>query len=148
MKIPTLRVLLTDLGIGNFNATMIIPFMFMAPASTDPKQPSVLMLVRAIQQTLYSMGAPVRDSGMIDQATSYQLERLAGPGWLNQSWAQVVTTLLEAKKAHINLSAPPQLATNSGPPAVGLFDFLPDVPGGLLTYAVGAGALYYFLKKR
>ncbi len=148
MKIPTLRDLLIKLGIGHFDATMIIPFMFMAPATTDPRQPSILMLVRHIQRQLHAMGSQVAESGFIDRMTAHDLEALVGPGWLNKPWAEVVVAVVNARASRVTLAPVPAGPEDFGPEPVGVFDFLPDVPGGLLTYAVGAGALYYFLRKR
>lgn len=144
----TARTLLTDLGVGNFNATMIIPFMFMAPATTDPRSAPIMMMMRQIQRHLYAMGSRVADSGFIDQTTAANLETLMGPGWLNRPWADVVTAVTQAHASHVRLQATPPQPDDYGPEAVGVFDFLPDVPGGLLTYAAAAGALYYFLRKR
>ncbi len=110
-----------------------------------------MMMVRQIQRKLYAMGSRVADSGFLDRTTADNLETLIGPGWLNGSWAQVVAGVNAAKKARIKLTPTAPAPEDMGPPAVGflpLFDFLPDVPGGLLTYAVGAGALYLFLRKR
>lgn len=144
----TARTLLTDLGVGNFNATMIIPFIFMMPATTDPRSPAIMMMVRHIQRALYAMGSRVADSGFLDRTTADNLETLMGAGWLNRTWADVVSTVVAAKRARVKLAPTAPGPEDFGPEPVGMFDFLPDVPGGLLTYAVGAGALYYFLKRK
>lgn len=144
------REMLTSLGIGQFNATMIIPFLWFAPATTDPRSSPVLMLVRAIQRNLFALGASLHETGFLDEPTAAVLERLMGPGWMNGSWAEVVGAVLAAKRNHYTFAVQPAVAPEvHGPQAVGgVLDFLPDVPGGMLTYAVGGLVAYHFWKKR
>lgn len=151
MKDLTLRDLLLNLGIGNFNATMIIQSMFQSPAATDPRSPAILLLVRQIQRTLQAMGAPIRETGMLNLETAAQLQRLMGTGWLNKTWAQVVQGVVAARDARVSL-APMATAPQSSPAPVsglaGFLDFLPSVPGGLITYAIGGLVAYHYFTKK
>ncbi len=143
---PDNRYLLTELGIGHFNATMILQYMPIAPATTDPKSAPVMLLVQGIQMRLQQLGAAVRQTGYLDQATAMVLDRLIGPGWEQRPWGQVVTAVLAALKARPS-SVPP--ATIGTEPTVSLAGFdLPAVPGGLMTYAAAGAAAYYFFTKR
>ena len=53
------RNLLSSIGIGQFNITMIIPYLFIAPATcpTDPRSAQTLMMVSHIQAVLNQLGA-------------------------------------------------------------------------------------------
>lgn len=146
----TMRELLTDLGIGRFNATMMIEPMFIAPATTDGADPAVMLIVGRIQRTLNAMGAQPKLSptGKIDEMTAYYLSQVAGPEFLHRPWYEVVKAVVAAKKAGKRVT-PPQPRNGIVPAkAMGMFD-LPDVPGGVITYAVGGYLLYRaFTKKK
>lgn len=143
------RQLLTEIGIGQFNATMVMPYMMMAPRTTDPKSAPVILLIRAVQSQLYQMGATeVGNSGRWNQATADALARCVGPNWERMSWGSLIQGISDAKATGVDLSM--QMADPGVPIAVGgPLDFLPDVPGGLLTYGiVGFLAYRHFSKRR
>lgn len=152
--VATSRDLLEAIGVGHFNATMMIQYMMMAPATTDPKSPPVILIVRAVQQSLFRLGATdVADSGRLDTATAAALERVVGPDWERQSWGANVRAIVDAMRAGTRLDAPTHMSLdlNDGMPVAvgGPLDFLPDVPGGLFTYAVvGYFAYRYFTKDK
>ncbi len=150
------RELVTALGIGQFNATMVVPFMLMAPATTDPKSPAIILLVRALQRQLYAMGSPLPETGYLDDATAACFERLVGPGWMNRTWSQVAGHVVSARRGRVSLR-PHQFpvivggghqALADAPPATGAFDFLPELPGGTMTYVAIGGLLYYLHKRK
>lgn len=150
------REILTALGIGHYNATMMIQDLFVAPATSDPKSPQIILIVRRLQEILRQMGAAISVSGQIDQATSFYLETLLGHGYLNLPWAQVVSGVLDARDGGVSLSAPEMVPSQSGRSGSassmsGIFDtpsFLPSVPGGLVTYGVVGFFLYRHFTKR
>lgn len=146
------RGLLNQLGVGHHNATMMIQDMFIAPATSDPKSPQIILIVCRIQKVLRDMGATVPVSGQIDQQTSFYLETLLGHGYLNLPWMQVVSGVLDAKDGGVSLATPQPVPSQSGQAMSGVFDtpsFLPTVPGGLVTYGVVGYFLYrHFMKKR
>lgn len=143
------RDLLTDLGVGRFNTTMMIETMFMAPATTEAASPPVMLLVGHIQDALNAMGANPQlvRNGLIDDPTAFYLTQIAGPGFLHISWYLVVKAVVEAKRANRRLMAQGRTQVPVVSKSMGLFD-LPDVPGGVVTYAVGAYLIYRALKKR
>src|SRR6185295_7484178 len=49
----TSRELLQAIGLAHHSGTMIVPYMMIAPATTDPKAAQIIMLVRALQTVLY-----------------------------------------------------------------------------------------------
>jgi hypothetical protein len=153
-SLKTSRDLLLAVGIGDFNATMIVPFVLVAPATTDPKSPSIMLMVGAIQRELMMLGAPIRQTGYLDHPTADVLEFVMGPGWMNRSWADVLKATIQARRQRRNLTgsrstmAPPVETGPAQPALSGPLDFLPDVPGGLLTYAVGGYLLYRALRTK
>jgi len=151
---PNLRELLTGIGIGQFNATMVIQYMLISPATTDPKSAQIILLVQHIQRALYELGATsVALSGRLDTQTAAALEDVVGPNWERMPWSASVAAILTARKQGRRLQ-PILLAnepyTPGQPTAVGgPLDFLPDVPGGFVTYGVAAYLLYrHFSRKR
>lgn len=151
----TVRDQLVELGIGQFSATMVIPYMFIAPATTDPKASQVILLVQALQRLLFRLGATdVMLSGRLDDPTARALEAIVGPEWMATTWSGNVARVLAFRDGGGRLKGPaPEspVRMRVKVPAAGVggaLDFLPDVPGGIVTYAVGGFLLYRALKKR
>lgn len=142
------RQLLTDLGVGGFNATMLIETLMMAPATTEAGSAPVMVLVQHLQQALQQMGAPVAAQGVIDAPTDLALKQIAGEKWLFRTWFDVVRLVVAARRKGFVVTgvvnAPPAPPRTN---ALGVLD-LPDVPGGLVTYAAGGYLLYRLLTKR
>lgn len=149
MKEISARSLLVSLGIGQFNATGVIPFMMFAPATTDPKSPAVVLLVQHLQRLLFGMGAhDVVENGHLDEPTAHALEHVVGPGWERMTWAKNVAAVLAARERGVRIVHP--VTEHPGMPVAvaGPLDFLPDVPGGALTYAVAGFLLWRHLAKK
>lgn len=90
------RDLLVKLGIGQFNATMVIQYMFIAPATTDPKSAPVMLLVKHLQQKLQALGYPVIVNGYLDRTTASAIQEVVGPGWESVAWGETVRGVLAA----------------------------------------------------
>jgi hypothetical protein len=154
MSRPTLnaRELLTGIGVGHFNTTLLIPYMFIAPATTDPKSPQTILIVNAVQKTLFDMGATdVPLSGRLDEPTARALAQVTGPNWERTSWGGNIAAILRNKASGVSLRALPEdVGQPIGQPvATGdVLDFLPDVPGGIFTYAVAGFLLYRHLTRK
>ena len=147
---PNSRELLIMLGIGSFNATGIVPYLMIAPAATDPKAGQIVILVQAIQKRLFQLGArDVPDSGQLDVPTAGAITQLLGENWLRIPWATIVQAVNDAVAYGRRLQPSTYSAVSDEQPVAvgGPLDFLPDVPGGLLTYAIGGYFLWRFLKK-
>ena len=151
----TSRELLSAIGVGQHNATQIIPYVLIAPAVIDPKAPQSILLLRHLQRVLYQMGATdVVDSGYVDPPTARALRLITGPNWERQDWATNISAVLRARDRGQRLDA--VVAQQQAPGAQGMpvavsgpLDFLPDVPGGLVTYGVVAFLVYrHFTKRR
>lgn len=143
------RELLKGIGIGDFNATMIIQYLFVAPATTDPRSSPIIIMVEHIQRTLNEMGAGIPISGYLDTPTARALYDVVGPNWEKISWGQVIGVVLDGYEAGYSAAPAEALVPAPAPMAVGgPLDFLPDVPGGLLTYALGGYLAYRYFAKR
>lgn len=140
----TNRDLLIDLGVGRFNATMLVQTMMMAPATTEAASAPVMLLVQHLQMALADMGAPVKSHGLVDPPTDHAMKRLAGDKWMFRTWFDVTRMVVAARKQGKKLT--PTAAPVVKSDGMGFID-LPDVPGGLLTYAL-AGYVGYRIWKR
>ncbi len=138
-----LRTLVQALGFGQFNATMVIPYMYWTPAATDPDMPAIRLIVAQLQRALASMGANVTPTAIIDERTGLELEKLTGPNWPGMTWATLYQAVLHAKASGRDLS-PVVQRTDPELEMVGLLPSFPSIPGGAVTIAVGAGAFWYF----
>lgn len=148
--VSTSRSLLEAIGVGHFNSTMMIQDMMIAPAVTDPKSPQIILIVRHVQKALHALGASdVPNSGRLDAPTAAALERLVGPDWLRMSWGANIQAIVNAQTMGTRLDVPVREDMDVGMPIAvsGPLDFLPDLPGGLFTYAVVGYFAYRFITK-
>lgn len=137
------RTLLLALGMGGYNATMAIPFMFIAPAATDPAMPPVILMTEHLQRGLRAAGMNCSVTGQIDDATARCLAQLVGPRWNQTSWFELYAAVQRAMKAR-------RMDVESGALDLGLvpdLPALPAVPGGWITI-LGAGAVLYYMSKK
>jgi len=151
MTMRTARDLLEGIGIGHVNATMIIPYLPISPATTDPKSGQIIAMVRQLQKELFNMGATdVANTGYLDEATGRALEQLSGPDWMRMSWGDNLTAIVNAKVVGTRITPQGAIPDAMGQPVAvgGPLDFLPDVPGGLVTYGIAAFFLYRYLRRR
>jgi len=151
-ELPNLRELLADIGMGQFTITMAIPLMMVSPATTDPKSSQVILTLQHIQRALFQLGATdVPMSGTLDAPTAAALRQIVGPSWEIMPWSASIRAIISARRRGVRIGPSTAVAvpSASGPVAVsGPLDFLPDVPGGLLTYAAGAYLLYRHFARR
>jgi hypothetical protein len=147
-----MRELLTRIGIGQFNATMIVQYMFMAPATTDPKSSAIILLVTQIQKALQMLGCDVAVSGYLDPTTANYMSQVVGSGWESRSWGDNVSAIVNALVHQQTVSGEPDpvYAPTPAKPVLGIWDppILPAVPGGIITYAVAGYLAYKAFKKR
>lgn len=144
MSDNTARSLLLRLGVGDFNATMVIPVMFFGPAQSDPDMTQIKVLTKAMQQTMKAMGASwLTANGQLDASTSTCLAVIGGAHWTETPWYELVQRLLEARDHG-------QRFTRPGPAQSIELAGVPDVsaiPGGYLTLGIGAYLVYRHFKK-
>lgn len=150
----TSRELLQAIGLAHHSGTMIVPYMMIAPATTDPKAAQIIMLVRALQTVLYQLGATdVQNTGELDPPTARAMRMVAGPDWLRMSWGANVAAVVSARDIGMRLTPAPTMGDSpmAGVPIAvsGPLDFLPDIPGGAITYGVIGFLVYrHFTKRR
>jgi len=151
----TVRELLLNLGVGDFNATAAIPYMLLAPRTLDPSMVQMLVVIKKLQEQLASMGAPgIVPNGIFDDATSNAIKAIVGPEWLAMPFYETVRATNKAEARGYTFPAPVP-ASSPGPVATsGILDVVPDtlglpsVPGGVVTYGIAGWFLYKLLKKR
>lgn len=137
---------LLELGIGDFNATLIVPTMFYGPAQSDPGLTPVKVLVRALQRTMREMGATwVVSSGELDAASATCLKAVAGPRWGEMPWYELTQKLLDAKRAGKRFEA---LGAARGVALAGFQDGVVTSIGSVVGAAIGGLIVYHLMKKK
>lgn len=146
----TSRQLLLDIGMSQVNATQTVPYLMLSPATIDPKAPLSMILVQHVQQLLSQLGAQdVAITGYLDQPTARALASVVGENWQRMTWAANLESLIRSWSDGFRFRE--MLPDIAGMPVAvsGPLDFLPDVPGGLVTYAIAGYLLYrHFTKRR
>lgn len=142
------RSLSLALGMGDMQATMVIPYMSMTPATTDPDMPPIRLIVRGLQRGLQTLGATtVKDDGIMNAETATELRKLTGPNWPGMTWSLLYSTIIRAISYGKQLR--PVAARPVDVDALGDLPSPPDVPGGWLTTGLALGAFWYlFLRGR
>lgn len=146
------REILLKLGIGDFNATMVVPVMFYAPAQGDPDITPIKVLTKAIQKVMQQMGATwLSATGRIDNQTAECLQAIAGPLWNETVYFDLCKRLMAARDAGKRFSRPVTPASSGRPvelSGLGLLPSFPDVPGGLVTVGILGYLGYRYFTKR
>jgi hypothetical protein len=77
---------------------MSIPFMFQIPGTSDPDAPSVIEIIKAIQNGLKKLGYKrVQASGVFDRETAAAVSQISGP-WRQQTWLEISGNVLAAMR--------------------------------------------------
>lgn len=101
---PTLRSMLTQLGLGQIEASMAIYFMFMLPRTTDPDAPGVIAIIMGMQRGLVKLGCPIDVDGRLGGKTARCIAQVSGRDWYEKTWVQLMGDLIDALKAGKRLS--------------------------------------------
>lgn len=151
----TCRNLLIQLGVGDFNATMAIPYMFIHARALDPSMVQMLVVVTKLQEALAAMGANgIVPHGVLDPATSDAIQALVGPEWVQMPFYEIVKAVVKAEHSGFQFAPATAQAGITPTPTSGVLDTIPDslglpsVPGGILTYGLGAYFLFRALKHK
>lgn len=154
----SVRNLLLALGISQLQADGVIQNMYQSPAVTDPKSPHIMLVVSAIQDSLNASGYQLVRTGYLDVPTALVMDEVVGPGWERLTWARNVAGVV-ARRRYPGMGAGDRtraatqvtdvtFAGSDGIPGLSGMPFgLPDVPGGVITYAVAGFFLYKHFKK-
>lgn len=137
---------LLELGIGDFNATLIIPTMFYGPAQSDPGLTPVKVLVRALQRMMREMGATwVVSSGELDAGSATCLKAIAGPMWAEMPWYELSQKLIDARKAGKRFEP---MGAARGVVLSGFQDGVVTSIGSVVGAAIGGIIVYHILSKK
>jgi hypothetical protein len=143
------RQLLLSLGMGQYNATIAIQYMFLTPAATDPAMPSVILMTKHLQLGLRAAGASkVMVTGQIDDPTARALIQLLGPDWNQVAWYELFRATAEAKKRRTLEHRASEMELGLVPDTADGLGSLPAVPGGMLTWAALAVVGGYLLLRK
>jgi len=142
------RSILLALGMGDFNATMVIQYLFMAPAQTDPQMGQIVLLTRHLQEAMQAMGCQLPVTGSIDGAWEPYFVALVGHHWRDMPWAEIARMVIDAKARGRRLEPKGATITIQRGALDGVLDSLPQIPGGLFTYAVGGYLLWRHMKRK
>lgn len=141
------RSILLKLGMGDFNATMVIAYLFMAPAQTDPQMSQIIMLTKHLQNAMKTMGVALPATGSIDAQWAPYFEAVCGSDWPDLPWAEIGRMVIAARARGKTLKPEGITITMERGGLDGIADSLPKIPGGLLTYAVGGYLIWRHMKK-
>lgn len=148
------RNVLLALGVPRAQLPMVTPNMYQAPAVSDPKSPHIMIVVGYLQDALNHTGYNLARTGYLDVPTANAMQAVVGPGWERMTWIDNIAAVLSYVKAGPGITrasaalAPAQRADVTLSGVLDAPSFLPDVPGGLVTYAVAGFFLYRHFKKR
>jgi hypothetical protein len=92
-----LRDMLLLAGAGQWAAQMSIPYMNMAPGTTDPYTQGVIQLVQGLQRLLNQQGAKLEVDGGMGADTVAALVPFSGARWYDKSWAQLYADVISGK---------------------------------------------------
>lgn len=94
-RVPTdLRAMLLRAGVGQYTATMSVPYMTMLTSTTDPYAQGVKQIVEGLQRLLNERGARLEVDGRFGDREIAALQPFAGPRWYDKSWAQLYGDVL------------------------------------------------------
>ena len=91
------RDLLLAAGIGQYLATMSLPYMFFLPRTSDPYAQGVMQIVTGLQRLLNKKGAHLDLDGGLGEETIAGIMKYSGPNWYDKSWAQIYGDVLFGK---------------------------------------------------
>lgn len=100
------RTMLLMLGMGDTIATLVIPHINFLPRTTDPDSASVMMMVKAIQINMASLGCPLTPDGWLGPETSRCIAAISGAGWYDKTWIQIIGDVLDAKDSGFRFKKP------------------------------------------
>ncbi len=139
------REMLIAAGVGQFNVTMSLPYVWFMPRTCDPYAQGIMQLVQALQNVINARGGNLEISGWLDGPTQRELARYAGPSWGDKTWVQLLGDVMNApeRKAPAATAALPSDLPSS---AVG--DLVGDVLYSPVALAATGALVYLMLRKR
>ena len=148
-----LREMLLSAGIGEFNATMSLPYMYFLPRTCDPYTQGVIQIVEGLQNLLNARGARVEVDGWMGEHTVKAILPYAGHQWRDKTWMQLYGDVLRGRFAPGFEPGPPGDVDLAGyTEETGLGSLVDDVvdlgSNPLALLAAGAAAYYFFGQKR
>jgi hypothetical protein len=76
-------------GIGSFNASLVIPQMFLMARTTDPDAQATILTVEGVQRAINRVGGHVDVNGLLTPETVQALRKVSGASWMSKTWLQI-----------------------------------------------------------
>jgi hypothetical protein len=153
-----IREMLLAAGIGQFNATMSIPYMYFLPRTCDPAAQGVIQIVEGLQNLLRARGERVPLDGWMGKQTIDAVLKFSGATWRDKSWMQIYGDVLRGRRAPgFERDAPVSAQgldgyvheTGLAPRnMVGLGGIVDTVVSSPLALVAAGAAAYFFLGKK
>lgn len=148
----TLRAMLLTAGIGEYNATLSLPYMYFLPRTCDPFTQGVMQLVEGLQNLLKGRGQRVPVDGFLGPETAAAVAKFAGAGWSDKTWLQIYGDVIRGRLAPgFEPGLAPidhtidDAAADAQIPTGGLTDVVGGIARNPLAWVVaGAGIFYWF----
>ena len=139
-KQETIREMLLAAGVGEFNATLSIPYMFFLPRTCDPYAQGVMQIVQGLQNLCNQRGAQLAIDGWMGQDTQRAVARYAGKNWRDKTWVQLYGDVLNgrARAAGARAPAPREVAES------GLGGIVSDITTSPLAWIAAGAAVFHF----
>lgn len=127
---PDVVEALCDLGVERQTATMVVPYVWFTPGTSDPYSPIIIMLIRGVQNGLTRIGyRGLRRDGFVGKKTSAALTQVAGHNWKGKAWIQIYGDILNTIKSGVG----PRRNAMSYHSGMGAYEELGLLPGETLV---------------
>jgi hypothetical protein len=146
-SVVTVGDLLQRLGTMPGEIPLAVPYMFMAPAASDPDMPAIHIVIKAVQRGLNKLGAGLRVDGYLGVDTARALDVVSPPAgsYVGKTWLRLVHDTFKAIgmgkviQATGRVRAPVPMALAMGAEEdKATFGFIPLVVlGGLAAVLIG-----------
>lgn len=123
--------ILITLGTTPQLAVMAVPFVWMAPGTTDPDSATSQIIIKAVQR-----GLDVPVSGVLDLPTANAIQAVEGAAWMRRPWIKILEDALEVRRNPSRHQA--RVARQVG--LAGYFQYDGIAPGPLPGRMVGTPA--------
>jgi len=133
------RSMLLELGVPRYLTDMAIPMTWFLPGTTDPDEPATIEIVKALQRGLRRFGyKDVQVTGLVDTQTAHALDEVSGPGWVQRTWIQLMSDVINAKRNPSHKALVMRMDKGAAKRGLsGYFEYEGKPPGPLPGYMVG-----------
>lgn len=148
-RAPNLREMLLAAGIGEFNATLSIPYMYFMPRTCDPYTQGVMQIIEGLQNLLRARGHKVPLDGWLGPDTAGALQLYAGAGWADKTWMQIYGDVMRGQRAPgFERKPAAALAEYTEREGLGSITTIADIVTSPLAWIAGGALAYHLLGRK